>query len=59
MQNKGLCSTCLSDGTCSFLRKFPVIMCEEFDIMAINLKKQDAKEPNLKEKGREITTYEE
>lgn len=33
MEKKGLCMTCISDKTCSFPRKFPVIICEEFGII--------------------------
>jgi len=33
MENKGLCKTCSNDKTCSFPRHFPVIICEEFDII--------------------------
>jgi len=30
MKNKGLCTTCIFDKSCSFIRKFPVLQCEEF-----------------------------
>ncbi len=30
MENKGLCSTCVHDPSCTFPRKFPVLYCEEF-----------------------------
>jgi len=30
MKGKGLCDTCVRDEDCSFLRKFPVLQCEEF-----------------------------
>jgi len=30
MLNKGLCSTCASDASCTFPRKFPLVFCEEF-----------------------------
>lgn len=31
MEKKGLCDTCVNDKGCAFLRKFPVLECEEFD----------------------------
>jgi|GEM_PF-678103 len=31
MDKKGLCDTCVRDKDCSFLRKFPVFQCEEFN----------------------------
>jgi hypothetical protein len=30
MENKGLCITCVHDKECMFIRKFPVLQCEEF-----------------------------
>lgn len=30
MEKKGLCSSCVNDKECTFLRKFPVLQCEEF-----------------------------
>lgn len=30
MNNKGLCITCVNNKECNFLRKFPVLYCEEF-----------------------------
>ncbi len=30
MENKGLCGSCANDKKCTFLRKFPVLQCEEF-----------------------------
>jgi len=30
MEKKGLCISCNSDKTCSFARRFPVLLCEEF-----------------------------
>jgi len=30
MVTKGLCTTCVHDKECTFLRKFPVLQCEEF-----------------------------
>jgi hypothetical protein len=36
MVEKGLCVTCISDRHCSFARKFPVLLCEEFDLSADN-----------------------
>lgn len=35
MQNKGLCNTCVKDKECSFPRKFPMFLCDEFDIPLI------------------------
>lgn len=31
MKNKGLCSTCINDKECDFLRNFPVNRCDEFE----------------------------
>jgi len=39
MENKGLCNTCINDKDCSFPRKFPVYLCEEFDIGSLKLEK--------------------
>ena len=30
MVRRGLCTTCVHDKECTFLRKFPVLQCEEF-----------------------------
>ncbi len=32
MQNKGLCNTCVKSKACSAPRRFPMFLCEEFDI---------------------------
>ena len=31
MQQKGLCSNCVNDDTCTFPRRFPVAECEEYE----------------------------
>ena len=36
MLNKGLCMTCAYDKTCIFLRRFPVLHCEEFSGDGLN-----------------------
>lgn len=30
VENKGLCSTCVYDAKCVFVRVFPIMECEEF-----------------------------
>ena len=30
MEKKGLCSSCVNDKDCTFIRAFPVLQCEEF-----------------------------
>lgn len=30
MKGRGLCSTCVHDKDCTFPRRFPVLLCEEF-----------------------------
>jgi len=32
MEEKGLCCNCTHDNSCTFMRKFPVLHCEEFSI---------------------------
>gem|GEM_PF-1630599 len=43
MENKGLCVSCVSDKTCMFNRKFPVLQCEEFSDFGSNGKLRSAK----------------
>jgi len=35
MEKKGICSLCVNDGGCTFLRQFPVVQCEEFTICQV------------------------
>lgn len=35
MESKGLCKTCVHDKGCSFPRRFPIYLCEEFDILPL------------------------
>ncbi|MFC1666964.1 hypothetical protein ACFL0P_03750 [Candidatus Omnitrophota bacterium] len=30
VENKGLCMSCLEEKKCNFLKRFPIIYCEEF-----------------------------
>lgn len=36
MQNNGLCNNCVKNKACSLPRKFPMFLCEEFDISLID-----------------------
>lgn len=44
MEEKGLCFNCAHDNSCTFIRKFPVLHCEEFSIK--NGKKRFKKNSN-------------
>lgn len=44
MLNKGLCLTCAYDKTCTFLRRFPVLHCEEFNGDGLNGKFRSKKQ---------------
>ncbi len=49
MEKKGLCSTCVHDKECTFLRKFPVLQCEEFsDYEPKPIKKRETKKVKQK-----------
>ncbi len=48
MESKGLCITCVHDKTCSFPRKFPVIQCEEFDIITRETETKEEKSKGKK-----------
>jgi hypothetical protein len=50
MKEKGLCVTCIHDNSCTFVRKFPVLHCEEFSIKSNKkeFKKVKAKIKNIK-----------
>ena len=56
MENKGLCNTCINDKDCSFPRKFPVYLCEEFDIDSLKLEKTKIiEETKSKKKSEKMT----
>jgi hypothetical protein len=45
MQNKGLCNNCVKDKHCSTPRKFPVFLCEEFEIEKLEISELELQEP--------------
>jgi len=56
MPNKGLCLTCIYDKTCVFLRRFPVLHCEEFNDEGLNGKSKPKKQGSCVGASR-ITAY--
>lgn len=55
MKNKGLCNSCVREKHCLFERRFPVFLCDEFEIEKFEITDLELQKPDkIDKKGKYV-----